>query len=190
MVAICSLILPLRSTGLLSTGLCCRLSKYADESGGILDGGAIDDATGDDDIDGEGGVFALSCAAIDAEDDNAGVGATTAGVDAAVVVDVVAAADGAAAAGAGGIDAAECPFVVAGVEGPAVADPDAPFVLEFATAAAYRIGGNAGLEPAVPGAPDRGSPDLSACDMGWAAKLGAGGNIGGGTFDESSVASV
>lgn len=68
---------------------------------------------------------------------------------------------------------------------------DAPFVtaLEFATAAAYRIGGKAGFDPAVPGAPVNGRPDFRACDIGCAAKLGAGGNIGGGTLDESSVAS-
>lgn len=41
-----------------------------------------------------------------------------------------------------------------------------PLLLEFATAAAYRIGGNAGFDPAVPGAPVGGSPALSACDIG------------------------
>lgn len=62
--------------------------------------------------------------------------------------------------------------------------------VELATAAAYRIGGKAGLAPAVPGAPDNGRPDLRAWAIGWAAKFGTGGNIGGGTFEESRVASV
>lgn len=48
------------------------------------------------------------------------------------------------------------------------ATAEAPFVdeAEFATAAAYRIGGNAGFDPAVPGAPDEGKPDFNACDIG------------------------
>lgn len=51
---------------------------------------------------------------------------------------------------------------------PAAADEatlgDVPFVAEFelATAAAYLIGGNAGFDPAVPGAPDDGNPAFRA----------------------------
>lgn len=45
---------------------------------------------------------------------------------------------------------------------------------EFATAAAYRIGGNGGFAVVGAGPFDDGSPDFNANDMGWFAKFGAG----------------
>lgn len=153
----------------------------------------MEEAIGEDVIDGDGGTLASSSATIDAADDNAGVSAfvTLAG---GCVCD----ADGVAVAGVDGTAVVALPFTVPFVDSPfdvpVIADDtgdDVPFVgLEFATAAAYRIGGKAGFDPAVPGAPDNGKPDFRACDIGCVAKFGAGGNIGGGTFDESSVASA
>ena len=104
----------------------------------------MDEAIGEDVIDGDGG--AASCAATDAAEESAGV------------------------------DKAGCEFDVVCGACAWVLDPFVPFVdaelrdwpllEELATAAAYRIGGKAGLEPAVPGAPDGGNPALSACDIG------------------------
>lgn len=162
---------------------------------------------GDDVIDGEDGLLVFSCAATDAADDNAGVDAFPPPVTEDCVCDAIGeAVDG--VNGVGGTNVAgvaEVPFVDEDAPAPFVDGPvnipiaaddatlgDVALAAEFelATAAAYRIGGNAGFDPAVPGAPDDGNPAFRACDMGCAVKFGAGGNIGGGTFDESSVASA
>lgn len=103
----------------------------------MLDGGAIDDATGDDVIDGDGGAFSEA-------DDSEGVGNT--GIETAIVEEV-----------AIGVEI-DVPFVVA----EEVVAPGEFVFVELATAAAYLIGGRAGLAPAVPGAPDDGRPDLRA----------------------------
>jgi hypothetical protein len=149
---------------------------------------------GDETAEGDGEAEVFSCAATDAAEDNEGVCADT---DAVVVVlgaTVTAGTDIAVVEADADCADVEVPFDSDAPRLPAGAAGDIneePFVDEPATAAMaeYRIGGNAGFDPAVPGAPVSGNPDLRACDIGWATKFGAGGNIGGGAFEESSVAS-
>ena len=166
---------PISAARVLSAGLCCLLSKYPDEPGGgvkrlIKLGGAADEAIGDEVIDGDGGTL-FSCAETEAADESAGVEST--GNDDT---------DGGAAVPAVPLS---CPFDAFDTLGEG--KPAGPFGCEFVTAAAYRIGGNAGFDPAVPGAPDGGRLAFRASDIGVAAKFAVGGIEGG--FDDSSVAS-
>src|SRR5258708_38020967 len=135
---------PISAARVLSAGLCCLLSKYPDEPGGgvrrlIRLGGAADEAMGDDVIDGDSGAL-FSWAETEAADESAGV-------DKAGNND----ADGGAAVPAVPLSCPVGGFYTLGED-----TLTGPFGFEFATAAAYRIGGKKWFHPAGTGAPRRG----------------------------------
>src|SRR5258707_12955993 len=117
-------------------------------------GGAVDEVVGDNVIEGDSGAL-FSWAEPEAADESAGV-------DKAGNND----ADGGAAVPAVPLS---CPF--GGFDTLGEDTLTGPFGFEFATAAAYRIGGNAGFDPAVPGAPDGGRLAFSASHICVSAKI-------------------